>query len=228
MVIKCLPGLDQITDLGERGIRFGCGVLLSRAANYARDRALTGMEFAHGIPGSVGGAVLMNAGAYLGEMSQIVSGVRFLHPDGTVQEFHGEDLAFGYRKSAFEGLPGLILSADVELVGGEREAISRRMEELSEKRRDRQPLEYPSAGSSFKRPAQGYAAALIDQCGLKGMQVGGAQVSEKHAGFVINRGDATCRDVVELMGKVHAVVREQTGISLEPEVKLLGGETWNF
>lgn len=227
-VIKCLDGLGTIENLSEKVLRLGSGVLLARAAVYARDRSLTGLEFSHGIPGSVGGAVTMNAGAYFGEMADVVRGVRFLRMDGTLDELRGEALRFSYRKSAFEEMDVLILSADVELQPGDREKIGARIEDLAFRRRERQPLEYPSAGSAFKRPKDGFAAALIDQCGLKGFRVGGAQVAEKHAGFIINRGGATCRDVMAVISHVYRTVLEQTGIALEPEVKLLGVDGWNL
>lgn len=228
-VIKCLDGLGQITPLGEGTVRLGSGLLLARAALYARDHSLTGLEFAHGIPGSVGGGVMMNAGAYFGEMSQVVRSVRYLTFSGEHRELSGEALGFSYRKSVFEGEACLILSADVVLAPGEKDKISERISDLARRRKERQPLEFPSAGSAFKRPGEGqFAAALIDGCGLKGLRVGDAQVSEKHAGFVINRGQATCKDVMELMEQVHRRVLDETGVALKPEVKLLGGTTWNF
>ena len=207
---------------GETGLWLGAGALLSQSASFARDLSLTGLEFAHGIPGSVGGAVVMNAGAYGGEMRDVITAVICLTAEGEVEVCRGEAMGFGYRKSAFEDGSRLVLGAVVELQHGDPEVIRARMEELSFKRRDKQPLEYPSAGSTFKRPENGYAAALIDSCGLKGLTVGGAQVSEKHAGFVINKGGATCEDVLVLMKQIHDTVLEQTGISLEPEVRILG------
>ena len=195
------------------------GVTLARLAVFAREQGLTGLEFAHGIPGTLGGAVTMNAGAYGGEMAQVVRQVTVLTKDGEVETLHNFD--FGYRHSAFSDGSRMILSAQMDLAAGEREQIAARMEELALQRQSKQPLEYPSAGSMFKRPEGYFAAALIDQCGLKGLAVGGAQVSEKHAGFVVNRGGATCADVLELVNQVKARVLEQTGVALEMEVKVL-------
>jgi len=195
------------------------GVTLARLAVFAREQGLTGLEFAHGIPGTLGGAVTMNAGAYGGEMAQVVREVTVLTKECRVETLC--DFGFGYRCSAFSDGSRMILGARMELVPGSREAIAGRMEELAEQRRSKQPLEYPSAGSMFKRPEGYFAAALIDQCGLKGFTVGGAQVSEKHAGFVINRGGATCADVLELVAQVRRRVLEATGVTLEMEVKIL-------
>ena len=218
-VIKT-AGLNEITVESDC-ITAQSGVLLSRLAVTARDHGLTGLEFAHGIPGSLGGAVTMNAGAYDGEMAQVVTSVTYLTADGQVETTNQFD--FSYRHSAFSDGTRMILSATMQLQRGDPAAIRARMEELMERRKSKQPLEWPSAGSTFKRPEGYFAAALIDQCGLKGLTVGGAQVSEKHAGFVINKGGATCADILELMEQVKRRVREQTGVTLEPEVKLLEG-----
>ena len=196
------------------------GVTLARLAVFAREQGLTGLEFAHGIPGTLGGAVTMNAGAYGGEMAQVVRQVTVLTKDGEVETLYNFD--FGYRRSAFSDGSRMILSAQMELAAGEREQIAGRMEELAVQRQSKQPLEYPSAGSMFKRPEGYFAAALIDQCGLKGFAVGGAQVSEKHAGFVVNRGGATCADVLSLVEQVKRRVLDETGVTLEMEVKVLG------
>ena len=196
-----------------------CGITLARLAVQARDAGLTGLEFAHGIPGSLGGAVTMNAGAYDGEMAQVVTGVTCLNADGCVEEVAEFD--FAYRHSVFSDGSRMILAARMELAPGDPAAVTARMDELAARRRDKQPLEYPSAGSMFKRPVGHFAAALIDRCGLKGLQVGGAQVSEKHAGFVVNRGGATCADVLTLVEQVRRRVLETTGVELEMEVKLL-------
>ncbi len=220
-VVKLQGELNQVREVNGR-LEAGGGVLLSRLSNAALDRGLTGLEFAGGIPGSVGGGVTMNAGAYGGELAQVLESVTVLEPDGTVAVLPAGECGFGYRKSIFSKGDQLILKAAFALEPGDREAIAARMEELSLQRRTKQPLEYPSAGSMFKRPAGHFAAALIDQCGLKGLAVGGAQVSEKHAGFVVNRGGATCADVLELVRQVKARVLEQTGVELEMEVKILG------
>lgn len=214
-------GLDRLERTGEREITAGAGVTLARLAAFAAGEGLSGLEFAHGIPGTLGGGVMMNAGAYGGEMVQVVRRTRYLTEEGDVAQAVGEEHAFAYRRSAFTGTQRVILSSVLELTPGDPETIRARMSELAAKRREKQPLEYPSAGSMFKRPEGYFAAALIDQCGLKGFSVGGAQVSEKHAGFVVNRGGATCADVLELVRQVQARVREQTGVTLEMEVKVL-------
>ena len=199
----------------------GGGVSLAMLANAAKGRALTGLEFASGIPGSVGGGVVMNAGAYGGEMAQVLVSVTALDLDGNIQTIPAEHCGLGYRKSIFSDGQRLVLEARFQLESGDPDTIRARMDELAAKRKEKQPLEYPSAGSMFKRPEGYFAAALIDQCGLKGFAVGGAQVSEKHAGFVVNRGGATCADVLELVRQVQARVQEQTGVALEMEVKVL-------
>ena len=199
----------------------GGGVSLAMLANAAQGRALTGLEFASGIPGSVGGGVVMNAGAYGGEMAQVLVSVTALDLDGSIQTIPAESCGLGYRKSVFSDGQCLVLEARFQLSSGDPAAIRARMDELATRRKEKQPLEYPSAGSMFKRPEGYFAAALIDQCGLKGFAVGGAQVSEKHAGFVVNRGGATCADVLELVRQVQARVQEQTGVALEMEVKVL-------
>ncbi len=205
----------------ETAIRVDSGVSLSRLAAFAADRGLTGLEFASGIPGSVGGAVRMNAGAYGGEMSQVLEWVDYLDETGTLHRATAADCDFSYRRSIFCKRPWLITGALLRLRRGVEAEIRGEMAELNRRRREKQPLEYPSAGSTFKRPQEYFAAALIEECGLKGLQVGGAQVSEKHSGFVINRGGATCADVLALMDQVRARVLDRTGVVLEPEVEVL-------
>ena len=198
------------------------GVPLARLADFACKQGLTGLEFAHGIPGTVGGGVCMNAGAYGGELKQVIAGVSVLFPEEGVRFLTGEELAFGYRKSVLTERPeAAALYAVFRLSPGEPEAIRETMRDLINRRRASQPLEWPSAGSTFKRPEGHFAGTLIDQCGLKGLTVGGAQVSEKHAGFLVNRGGATCADIRELIGQVQAAVWEKTGVRLEPEVKFV-------
>ena len=198
------------------------GVTLARLADFACRAGLAGLEFAHGIPGTVGGGICMNAGAYDGEMKQVVSRATVLFPEEGVRVLSGEEMAFGYRHSLLTDRPdAVVLSAEFHLSPGREETIRERMRELMQRRKASQPLEWPSAGSTFKRPAGYFAGTLIDQCGLKGLTVGGAQVSEKHAGFVINRGGATCADVTALIGEVQARVLERTGVHLEPEVKII-------
>ena len=217
-----MTGLHSLERTGQREITAGAGVTLARLASFAAGEGLAGLEFASGIPGTLGGGVLMNAGAYGGEMVQVVRRTRCLTPEGTVREVVGEEHAFSYRHSVFSRGKDVILSSVLELEPGDTEEIRARMAELAQKRKTKQPLEYPSAGSMFKRPPGHFAAALLDQCGLTGFAVGGAQVSEKHAGFVINRGNATCEDVLELVREVQRRVREQTGVELEMEVRRLG------
>ena len=210
--------LRSIERLGTRLIA-QAGVTLARLAVFARDENLTGLEFAHGIPGTLGGAVTMNAGAYGGEMAQVVRRVVLLTDQG--ERIETTEFDFGYRHSAFEDGSRMILEVELELNDGDCVDIGSRMDDLALQRQSKQPLEYPSAGSMFKRPEGYFAAALIDQCGLKGLRVGGAQVSEKHAGFVVNRGGATCEDVLELVRKVKDHVMSDTGVELEMEVKIL-------
>ncbi len=201
------------------------GATLAQAAEFACRQGLTGLEFAHGIPGTVGGAVYMNAGAYNGEMSQVIRGVSILFPEEGVRFVPVGDMDFSYRHSLLTDRPeAAVLHAVFQLSPGDPAAIRERMRELMAKRKASQPLEYPSAGSTFKRPEGHYAGALIQQCGLKGLTVGGAQVSEKHAGFLINRGGATCGDVLELIRQVQKRVLAETGVQLEPEVRILDGE----
>ena len=196
------------------------GVTLARLAVFAREQGLAGLEFAHGIPGSLGGGILMNAGAYGGEMKDVVVSVRYLDAAGAVRET--AEPGFAYRHSRFSDSGEIVLGAALRLRPDAPDAIAARMAELWEKRSASQPLSLPSAGSTFKRPATGYAAAMIDGAGCKGLTVGGAQVSEKHAGFVVNRGGATAADVKALMAQVQRRVLEKYGVELQPEVRFLG------
>ncbi|MEM1483990.1 UDP-N-acetylmuramate dehydrogenase [Oscillospiraceae bacterium PP1C4] len=219
--------LDEQTSspelLSETMIRCSAGTSIAELCAFALDHSLTGLEFAWGIPGSVGGAVYMNAGAYYGEMKDVVASAEYLDSEGNTGTLQAAQLTFSYRHSWFtDHHDCLITSAVFCLQKGDRKAIRARMEELMAARKSKQPLEYPSAGSTFKRPAGSYASALIDQCGLKGRRVGGAMVSEKHAGFVINYENATCRDVLDLIEVVKHEVSEKTGFMLECEIKLLG------
>ena len=215
--------LQRMFLLGEDAIYAEAGVSLSKLASFAQQNGLAGLEFASGIPGSVGGGAIMNAGAYGGELKDAIESVVCLYvPDQRLYELSNEQCAFSYRTSLFKKMGGcLVLSVVFKLAKGDGEAISAKMRELNERRRDKQPLDLPSAGSAFKRPEGYYAAALIDECGLKGYAVGGAQVSEKHAGFVVNTGGATSHDVYELMMHVRSTVYEQKGVALEPEIILL-------
>ena len=207
-----------------RTLRAGAGAPLASVCALARERSLTGLEFAWGIPGSVGGGAYMDAGAYGGEMRDVVSRVLHLGPDGAPGEARGEELCFGYRKSRYTGGEDIITAVEFTLQPGDPAAIAGKMEELMARRKDKQPYDMPSAGSVFKRPQNGFAAALIEQCGLKGRRVGGAQVSEKHAGFIVNTGGAACQDVLELISIIQKTVEERTGTRLECEVRVTGEE----
>ena len=217
-----------VADGGLDAVVVRLGEAISEAGLLPGDRVragagLSGLEFAHGIPGSLGGAVFMNAGAYGGEMKDVLQSAELALPDGTVREVPAQELELSYRHSALEGSGALVTAATLKLTPAQPEDIRARMRELMEKRRASQPLDLPSAGSTFKRPAGGYAAALIDQAGLKGFAIGGAQVSEKHAGFVVNRGGATFEDVLRLMAHIEKTVFEKSGVRLEPEVRILKG-----
>lgn len=198
-----------------------CGETLSTLARTACENSLTGLEFCYGIPGTVGGGVYMNAGAYGGELSQRFVSGRFLNQNCEITVIDREDMAFGYRTSRLNRENLILLSAEFKAESGDKNAIRTRMDELMAKRKASQPLEYPSCGSAFKRPVGHYAGALIEQCGLKGVSVGGAQVSEKHAGFIINRNNATATDVIGLLKLVADTVLEKTGVQLEPEIKVI-------
>ena len=213
--------LEGIEPLGDTGLRAMAGTSLAKLAMEAMRRALAGLAFAHGIPGTLGGAVFMNAGAYGGEMRQVISSVRAWR-NGELLTLGRSQLGFGYRTSTFAQEGGVVLSADFALEKGDEAQIFHQMEDLGSRRRSKQPLEYPSAGSTFKRPEGNFAGTLIEQCGLKGYTVGGAQVSEKHAGFVVNRGGATCADVLSVVRHVQETVESKTGVRLELEVRLLG------
>ena len=222
-LVVCTRDMNGV-EVGEADgeITAQCGATLAKAAVFAQKTGLSGLEFAHGIPGSTGGGVTMNAGAYGGEMAQVIKDVTVLFPDRGVQTLSGEEMAFSYRHSLLTEHPeAVVLHATFRLQPGDPAEIRAKMGELMARRKASQPLEYPSAGSTFKRPEGHYAAALIDQCGLKGLTIGGAQVSEKHAGFVINKGGATCDDVTALMAEIQRRVREQTGVVLEPEVRVI-------
>ena len=220
LVICLKDALTGIRPEGQTGLQVFAGESLARTAVFAKNHALTGLEFAHGIPGTLGGGVYMNAGAYGGEMKQVVTSVTVFRMDGTEQTLSAEASAFGYRTSVFQHTDGVIVRACFALQPGDPGIIRETMRELMTRRTVSQPLDLPSAGSAFKRPQGGYAAALIESAGLKGLTVGGAQVSEKHAGFVVNRGGATAADVLELLRQVQQRVLEHSGIRLEPEIRL--------
>lgn len=213
----CLDGMEQRDDTT---IRVMGGVTMTRAAIFAANLGLSGLEFAHGIPGTVGGGVYMNAGAYGGEICQVCSKVAVMDTAGEVRTLSNEEMAFSYRHSRLEETGGIVLYAEFTLQPAAPETIREKMQELMGKRKASQPLDMPSAGSAFKRPVGGYAAALIDQAGLKGFQVGGAAVSTKHAGFAVNLGGATAEDVKSLLQQVSDKVFAASGIRLEPEVRI--------
>ena len=220
-IVICLKDcMDGMVCLDATHIRVMAGVTMTRAAVFAAGLGLTGMEFAHGIPGTVGGGVYMNAGAYGGEIKDICREVEIMTLDGQVKTLSAEEMRFSYRHSVLEDEDAIVLSAVFELVPDEESTIRQRMQELIAKRKASQPLDLPSAGSAFKRPVGGYAAALIDQAGLKGFRVGDAAISQKHAGFAVNLGDATAADVQSLLKQVSEKVFETSGIRLEPEVRI--------
>lgn len=220
LVICLKDSLSGMEQLSENTIRVYAGVTMARAANFAAGLGLSGLEFAHGIPGTVGGGVYMNAGAYGGEICQVCTQVSIMDMDGNQRLLSNEEMGFSYRNSRIQQKKIVVLFADFSLQPQPEVAIREKMQELMAKRRASQPLELPSAGSAFKRPATGYAAAMIDGAGLRGFQIGGAAVSEKHAGFVVNLGGATAGDVRALLAAVADKVFEQTGTRLEPEVRI--------
>ena len=215
----------SVDENDDTVVTAGGARLLSSFSSFVAERGLTGFEFASGIPGSMGGAMFMNAGAYGGEMKDIVVSVRLMKPDGSeIFERSNEEMEFAYRNSSIQKDGSIVLAATFRLQKDDPAEIAGRIAELQQKRNSKQPVNYPSAGSTFKRPVGGYAAALIEEAGLKGTSVGGAQVSEKHSGFVINTGGATANDVLELMRLIRKTVYEKSGIMLEPEVRLINCE----
>ena len=220
-IVICLKDcLDGITIENETDLRVAAGVTMTRAAVFAANHSLSGLEFAHGIPGTVGGGVYMNAGAYGGEISGVCKFVEVLTANGEYKCYTGDEMEFDYRHSRLEDSGEIVISAVFALVPKSQEEIRAQMQELMNRRKTSQPLEYPSAGSAFKRPVGGYAAALIDNAGLKGFCVGDAAVSEKHAGFVINLGNATADQVKQLLKQVAKKVKDQSGIDLYPEIRI--------
>lgn len=214
--------MTQIMDCNDNILCIGSGYMLKDASEFAWENGLTGLEFAIGIPGTLGGAVFMNAGAYDGEMSHVVTAVRAVDFQGNIKEYDASHLDFGYRHSVFHDNHEVIGEVIMTLKLGDKNAIKARMDELTEKRESKQPLEFASAGSTFKRPPGYFAGTLIEQTGLKGLSVGDAQVSHKHAGFVINTGSASAKDVLDLIAEVQRRVYDQHGVHLEPEVRMIG------
>lgn len=220
-IVICLKdSLDGMEQIDETHIRVAAGVTMSRAAVFAAGLGLGGMEFAHGIPGTVGGGIYMNAGAYNGEISQICASVDVMYPDGKSITYTGDQMDFSYRHSRLEEDGGIVVSAIFALEKKPIPSIKAQMQDLLRRRKASQPLDLPSAGSAFKRPVGGYAAALIDQAGLKGFRIGDAAVSEKHAGFVVNLGNATANDVQQLLKQVSDNVYAKSSIRLEPEMRI--------
>ena len=214
--------MTQIMDCNDNVLCIGSGYMLKDASEFAWENGLTGLEFAIGIPGTLGGAVFMNAGAYDGEMSHVVTAVRAVDFQGNIKEYDASHLDFGYRHSVFHDNHEVIGEVIMTLKPGDKNVIKARMDELTEKRESKQPLEFASAGSTFKRPPGYFAGTLIEQTGLKGLSVGDAQVSHKHAGFVINTGSASAKDVLDLIAEVQRRVYDQHGVHLEPEVRMMG------
>ena len=222
VVVSTAACLNNIELIGAYEIKCGAGVKLSRLSDFACENSITGAEFAWGIPGTVGGAVYMNAGAYDGEMKDILVSCEYLTPDGELHTMLADEMDLSYRHSAFSENGYVIVSATVRLKAGDKGEIRAKMDDFMHRRKSKQPLEFPSAGSTFKRPVGGFAAALIDECGLKGYSVGGAEVSEKHAGFVINKGGATCFDVMRLVEHIKKEVFLKKSINLECEIRVIG------
>lgn len=221
VIIQIYKNMNRI-EVQDNEIRVQAGALLSKTAAAAYEAGLTGLEFASGIPGTVGGAVRMNAGAYGGEMKQVLKNASVLTPEGRILTLTADEMKMGYRTSIVSRMDYVVLEAVLTLTPGSREEIRGRMEELKEQRVSKQPMEYGSAGSTFKRPEGYFAGKLIQDAGLRGFRVGNAQVSEKHCGFVINRGGATAKEVTELMDEVVRRVEADSGVRLEPEVKKIG------
>lgn len=218
-----LEGFDTV-EVQDETVTCGAGASLKKVCLAARDSSLSGLEFAYGIPGTVGGALYMNAGAYGGDISQAVKSAVVYDRDGNRSTLTAKQMNFGYRTSVFKNNGLIITSVELNLKRGDFNRIKTDMNEFLTKRREKQPLEYPSAGSTFKRPEGGFAGALIEKNRLKGASVGGARVSEKHAGFVINAGNASCRDVLELIKKIQNTVKQADGVDLEPEIIFVGRE----
>lgn len=216
-----LLGLDKIS-IDDDTLTCGAGAALSSVCRAALDNSLSGIEFAYGIPGSIGGAVYMNAGAYGGEIADAIVSAKAIDEKGKIINIEKKDMKLGYRTSVFKNSRMTVVSATFKLKKGEKEDISSAMDDYMNRRLSKQPLEFPSAGSVFKRPVGNYAGTLIEQCGLKGKRIGGAEVSEKHAGFIINKGGATCADVKALIAFIQQSVLNETGVTLEPEVILIG------
>ncbi|PYG85874.1 UDP-N-acetylmuramate dehydrogenase [Ruminiclostridium sufflavum DSM 19573] len=220
-VIKIYNNMNSYTVNGEF-MEAEAGMLISSAAKIALQNSFSGLEFAEGIPGTIGGAVTMNAGAYTGEMAMIVEKTEFIDANGNIITVKGAEHAFGYRTSSIQKTKGIILKTSLKLNYGDGNKIKELMEDFNFRRKDKQPLEWPSAGSVFKRPKGHFTGKLIDDCGLRGYSIGGARISDKHSGFIINTGEASCKDVLELIGFIQGAVKDKFNIWLEPELRIIG------
>lgn len=221
VVIKIYDNLAAF-KVDNDTIELEAGMLVSKASKLALEYSLTGLEFAEGIPGTVGGAVTMNAGAYIGEMCMVVHQTEYMDEEGNIITITGDEHCFSYRSSIIQKSKGIVLKTRLKLQKGDSVNIKEKMDEFNFKRRDKQPLEWPSAGSVFKRPQGYFVGKLIDDCGLRGYGIGGAQISDKHSGFIINRGGATCSDVLALIKYIQTTVDERFGVQLEPELRIIG------
>lgn len=221
VALKLGENLDEVEVSGEE-IQAQAGIKISALARIAAFHSLSGLEFAEGIPGSLGGALAMNAGAYGGEMQVVVSEARAISPEGSIKTFKNADMQFGYRQSIFQRNGYIIISGLLKLATGNREEIEERMLEFARRREDKQPLDKPSAGSTFRRPPGFYVGPMLEELGLKGYQIGGAQVSSKHAGFIVNNGNATAKDVLNLIALIQQKAKESFGVDLQPEIRVVG------
>ncbi len=224
VVIKIYNNMDNYSVYGEY-MELEAGMLISKASKIALQHSLSGLEFAEGIPGTVGGAVTMNAGAYIGEMAMVVHQTDYMDANGNIITVTGQEHDFSYRTSIIQKTKGIVLKTRLKLNKGDSSKIEELMNDFNFKRRDKQPLEWPSAGSVFKRPKGYFVGKLIDDCGLRGYSIGGAKISDKHSGFIINTGDATCKDVFELIKHIQSTVKERFGVELEPELRIVGDFT---
>lgn len=221
VAMKLGENMDQVEVSGEE-IQAQAGVKISALARIAAFHSLSGLEFAEGIPGSLGGALVMNAGAYNGDMQAVVVEARAISPEGSIKTFKNEDMKFGYRQSIFQSNGYTIISAGLKLVTGNRKEIEERMLEFARRREEKQPLDKPSAGSTFRRPPGFYVGPMLEELGLKGYQLGGAQVSSKHAGFIVNNGNATAKDVLNLIALIQQKAKDRFGVDLQPEIRVVG------
>lgn len=221
VVVKIYDNMDSYSVNGEF-MEIEAGMLISKAAKIAYQNSLSGLEFAEGIPGTIGGAVTMNAGAYIGEMSMVVDETDYIDTNGCIVTVKGKEHDFSYRNSIIQKNKGIVLRTRLKLNRGESSKIKELMDDFNFKRRDKQPLEWPSAGSVFKRPQGHFVGKLIDDCGLRGYSIGGAKISDKHSGFIINTGNATCKDVLELIKYIQSTVKDRFNVELEPELRIIG------